>query len=216
MITLEAELRDVKVNPKMIRKGGKIPAVFYGPGQSSTPISVPKLTFEKAYAEAGESSIISLKTPKGTLDALIHDVERDPVLGDPVHADFYVVAKDRVIEVDVPIEFIGVAPAEKLGGIVMKVIHELRIEALPAKLPQHITVDLGKLETLESHISVGDLSIPEGVEVLVPATEMVAVVTLPQEEKEEVAAPVDLSAIEVEKKGKKEEEGEAAAETEAK
>ena len=207
MITLNAEARDVKVNPKMIRKQGKIPAVFYGSGQVSTSIQVDKIAFMKVLSEAGESSIISLKTPNGVLDALIHDVDLDPVLGDPIHADFYITAKDTKIEVDIPLEFVGVAPAEKLGGIVTKVMHELRIEALPGKLPQHLTVDLSMLVALDSHITVADLPLAEGVRAILDKTEVVASITLPQEEKEEAPA-MDLSAIEVEKKGKKEEEGE--------
>ncbi len=206
MITIDAELRDVKVNPKMIRKQGKIPAVFYGNGKESTSISVNALAFKKAYEEAGESTIISLKTPKETLDALVHDVALDPVIGNPIHIDFYVVSKDQKLQVDVPIEFIGIAPAEKLGGIVMKIMHEIRIEALPAKLPSHITVDLSKLVDMESDITVGDLDLGDGVKALVPLNETVAGITEPQEE-EVVTAPIDLSAIEVEKKGKKDEEG---------
>ena len=207
MITLTAESRDVKVNPKMIRKQGKIPAVFYGSGQESTSIQVDKIAFMKVLSEAGESSIISLKTPKGILDALIHAVHLDPVLGDPIHADFYITAKDQMIEVDVPLEFIGVAPAEKLGGIVMKLMHELRVEALPAKLPQHLTVDLSTLTQLDSHIIVSDVMLSDGVRALLTPTELVAVITMPKEEEEE-AAPMDLSAIEVEKKGKQEGEDE--------
>lgn len=207
MITLVAELRDVKVNPKVIRRQGKIPAVFYGNGKESTPIMVDAPVFKKVYEEAGESTIISLETPKGKLEALIHDVALDPVIGNPIHIDFYIVAKDQKLQVDVPIEFIGSAPAEKLGGIVMKVMHEIRIEALPAKLPSHITVDLSQLVDMESSITVADLSLGEGVRALVPLTETVAGVTVPHEEEEVVAAPIDLSAIEVEKKGKKEEEG---------
>lgn len=207
MITIDAKLRDVKVNPKMIRKEGDVPAVFYGAGQASTPISVEKARFIKVLEEAGESTIISLKTPTGTLDALIHDVELDPIIGDPIHVDFYIVTKGHKIEVSVPLEFVGVAPAEKLGGIVTKILHDLSIEALPAKLPQSITVDLSKLTELDSHITVGDLDLGDGVKALVASTEVVANVSLPREE--EVAAPVaDLSAIEVEKKGKKEGESE--------
>ena len=206
MITLNAVARDVKVNPKMIRRDGKIPAVFYGSGRESTPIAVDGVEFKKAYGEAGESTIIALKTPTETLDALIHDVALDPVIGNPVHVDFYIVAKDHKLEVDVPLEFTGVAPAEKLGGIVMKIMHELRIEALPAKLPSHITVDLSKLVDMQSNITVGDIKLPDGVKALVALTETVAGVSAPQQE-EEAAAPMDLSAIEVEKKGKKEDEG---------
>lgn len=206
MITLEATLRDVKVNPKMIRKQGLIPAVFYGAGQTTTSISVDRIKFRKVLEEAGESSIISLKTPNGVLEALIHDVGLDPVIGDPVHVDFYIVAKGHKLEVDVPVEFIGIAPAEKLGGIVMKMLHEIRIESLPGKLPQHITVDLSALTTLESHITIADLKLGDGVRALVAAHEIVAGVTLPKEEVETPVAPIDLSSIEVSQKGKKEEE----------
>ncbi|HEY9585629.1 MAG TPA: 50S ribosomal protein L25 [Candidatus Paceibacterota bacterium] len=214
MITLNAELRDVKVNPKMIRREGKIPAVYYGNGKESTAISVDAPVFKKAYDEAGESTIISLKTPEGVLDALIHDVALDSVIGNPIHIDFYIVSKDQKLQVDVPIEFIGTAPVEKMGGIVMKVMHELRIEALPAKLPSHITVDLTKLVDMDSSITVADLDLGEGVRALVPLTETVAGVTEAKEEEEVVAAPIDLSAIEVEKKGKKEEGGEAGGDAE--
>lgn len=205
MITINAEARDVKVNPKMIRKQGKIPAVFYGAGQETTSISVGRAEFIKALKDAGESSIISLKTPKGALDALIHDVALDPVMGDPIHVDFYITSKDHKLEVDVPIEYIGVAPAEKLGGVVVKIMHEMRIESLPATLPHLITVDLAVLTELNSHLLVKDLVLPIGVKALVPATEVIAMVAQPQVEKEPSAAP-DLSSIEVEKKGKKEEE----------
>jgi large subunit ribosomal protein L25 len=208
MITLNAVLRDVKVNPKMVRRDGNIPAVFYGSGKESTAIAVNGVEFKKAYGEAGESTIIALKTPTGTLDALIHDVALDPVIGNPIHVDFYIVAKDHKLEVDVPLEFTGVAPVEKQGGIVMKIMHELRIEALPAKLPSHIVVDLSMLVDMQSNITVGDIKLPDGVKALVAQTETVAGVSLPQKEEEAVVAPMDLAAIEVEKKGKKEEEGE--------
>ena len=211
MITINAEARDVKVNPKMIRKQGKIPAVFYGAGQETTSISVGRAEFTKALKDAGESSIISLKTPKGALDALIHDVALDPVMGDPIHVDFYITSKDHKLEVDVPIEYIGIAPAEKLGGVVVKVMHEMRIESLPATLPHLITVDLAVLTELNSHLLVKDLVLPTGVKALVPATEVIALISQPQVEKEPEAAP-DLSSIEVEKKGKKEEEAEEGAE----
>lgn len=210
MITLNATLRDVKVNPKMIRRGGSIPAVFYGPGKPSTSISVTKIAFDKAYKEAGESAIITLKVGADSVDALIHDVELDPVIGEPIHADFYIVSKDQKIEVDIPLEFVGIAPAEKLGGVVTKIMHEVRIESLPGKIPQHLVVDLTKLVAMDSHITVGDLLLGDGVRALLPLTEVIVSVASQREEEEEVSVPIDMSAIEVEKKGKKEEEGEDA------
>jgi large subunit ribosomal protein L25 len=206
MITLNAEARDVKVNPKMIRRTGNIPAVYYGSKHAATSITVNKIAFVKAYQSAGESTIISLKTPTGTIDALIHDVALDPIIGDAIHVDFYIVAKDHKIEVDVPVEFTGTAPAEKLGGVIVKVLHEIRIEALPGKLPPHFIVDLAKLTGLDSHITIGDLAFPDGVRSVMPLSEIVAGVTGAQVEKEDAPTTIDMSSIEVAKKGKKEEE----------
>ena len=210
MITLNATLRDVKVNPKMIRRGGSIPAVFYGPAHPATSISVTKIAFDKTYKEAGESTIITLQVGTLSVDALIHDVELDPVIGDPIHADFYIVSKDQKIEVDIPLEFVGVASVEKLGGVVMKIMHELRIESLPGKIPQHLIVDLSKLVAMDSQITIGDLVLGDGVRALLPLTEIIVVVAGQREEKEEDSAAIDMSAIEVEKKGKKEEAEEVA------
>ena len=136
---------------------------------------------------------------------MIHDVAFHPVTGEPIHADFYVVEKDVVIEVAVPLEFAGVSPAVKeLDGALIKVLHELKIEALPQNLPTKITVELATLTTLESQILVRDLILPPKIKVLNEPEEVVAAVTVVKEEPVEETAPVDLSAIEVEKRGKEE------------
>jgi large subunit ribosomal protein L25 len=216
MLTLDAQTRE-KGNLGALRKKGFVPAVFYGPGKPTTMIAVTAVQFGKVLAEAGESTVISLKTKDGAIDALIHDVTHDPVTGVPVHVDFYLVSKDKKIQVNVPLEFTGVAQAERIGGAVNKAMHDVRVEALPGKLPQHITVDLGLLVELHSHISLKDLVLPEGVRVIGNENDTVVGVTAQHEEKEETpAAATDLSAIEVEKKGKTEEEGAAPAEGEAK
>ncbi len=206
MLTLETQARE-KGNLGTLRKKGLVPAVYYGPGKPSTMIAVPVIPFSKVLGEAGESTVISLKTKEGAVDVLIHDVAHDPVTGVPVHIDFYMVSKDRKIQVNVPLEFIGVAPAERVGGAIMKAMHEIRIEALPGELPQHITVDLSLLVDIHSHISVKDLVLPKGVKVIGNDADTVVGVTAQHEEKVEEPVAADISKIEVEKKGKTEEEG---------
>lgn len=217
MIKLKAELREKDVKAEAIRKSGKIPAVFYGKKEDSTPISINSIDFQKVWKEAGESSVISLETPNGTVESLIHDVDFDPLSGAAIHADFYVFEKGHKVQVEVPLEFEGIAPAVKdLGGVLVKVVHELKIEAMPKDLPHNLTVDISSLLDFTSQILAKDIKLPNGVELLVNPEEVVALVSAPREEKEEETAPVDLSQIEVEKKGKDEEsteggEGEAAA-----
>jgi large subunit ribosomal protein L25 len=208
MLSLKSQLRDHKTKPEFLRKQGLIPAVFYGPKVKTTSISIPEKEFRKVWREAGESSIITLETPQGKVSTLIHDVQFDPVKSHPIHADFYVIEEGKEVEVHIPIEFTGVAPAVKeLGATLVKVLHEVVIKAMPQDLPHNISVDVGTLTTLESQILVRDLKFPQGITVVTHADEVVASVAAARKEEEEVAQPIDLSAIEVEKKGKKEEEG---------
>ncbi len=208
MLTLKAEIRDAKTRAENIRKAGQIPAVFYGKKEASTPISIKKADFMKVWEKAGESTVVVLETPEGEKESLIHAVDHDPVTGNPRHADFYVFEKGHKLEIDVPIEFIGTSPAVKdMGGSLVKVLHELKIEALPKDLPHEIKVDISSLANFGDQILAKDISIPAGVTLLENIEEVVALVTAPREEKEEEVAPIDLDSIEVEKKGKTDEEG---------
>ena len=206
MLTLKAEIRDTHTKPETIRKAGKIPAVFYGKKEASTVISVPKIDFLKVWKEAGESSVVTLETPVGIKESLIHAVDLDPITGIPRHADFYVFEKGRKVIVELPIEFIGVSPAVKdLGGMLVKVLHEIKIEAMPKDLPHNINIDISSLVNFGDQILAKDITLPTGVTLKEHEDEVVALVSAPREEKEEeVETPIDLSTIEVEKKGKEE------------
>lgn len=198
--------------PKETKKDGFIPAVYYGSQTASIPVFINAIEFKKVLATAGESSSITLVTGQGTENAMIQDVQMDPVKHMPIHVDFYIVEKGQKVHVKTPIEFVGESQAVKEGGVLVKVMHELSVEGEPSKLPQQFTVDIAALATLESVIKVGDIKLPAGVELYhVTPEDVIASVTAAKEEVEEAPAEVDLSSIEVEEKGKKEEEGEAAA-----
>lgn len=207
MLILEAQTRDKSEDLSKIRKEGKMPAVFYGKKTESTPILINNKDFMKVWHEAGESSVVTIKTEKGSFDTLIHDVNLDPVTDAVRHVDFYVFEKGKKIEISVPLEFTGVAPAVKdLGGNLIKALHELKISADPQHIPHEISVDISTLVDFDSQILASDVTLPTGVSLIELPQEVVALVARPKEEKEEESAPVDLSSIEVEKKGKKEEE----------
>ncbi len=210
MSNITATTRDPKENLATIRGGGMVPAVFYGAGKSTTHISISQKEFDKVFKEAGESSTVVLTLGGEKVDALIHEVQFDPMKGTPLHVDFLVVDMNKPIEVSVELEFVGVSPAVKSSlGTLVKVMHQLEISALPKNVPHTIEVDLSKLATLSDQVLVSDLKLPSGVTAIAGQDEVVAAVAAQVEETEE-AAPVDLSAIEVEKKGKKEEEAPAA------
>lgn len=210
MFAIKAKKRDAGIKLDVLRKGGEIPAVFYGAGKDTTSISIPTVEFKKIWRDAGESSAIKVEMLEGNIDVLIHEVQVDPITSEPLHADFLVIDMKKKIRVNVPLEFEGISLAVKSGiGNLVKVMHELEIEALPADLPHNLVVDISKLVTLDDQIFVSDVKLPAGVVAISEPTEVVASVVEQVEEKEEVAEAVDLSAIEVEKKGKKEEEASA-------
>lgn len=217
MPTLSVEKRkSVGAGSPALRRAGFIPAVVYGAHQESTPITVNAREFEKVFKQSGEASIVTLSGLGEDLPTLVHEVDVDPITSAPRHIDFYAVTKGQKVEISIPLEFIGASPAVEKGANLVKVMHELPVEADPMKLPQHIEVDLAVLKEIGDRIHASDLKLPAGVELAVPPEEVVALVQEVVEEKVEEAAPADLSAIEVEKKGKEEEaapEGAPAAET---
>lgn len=216
MITLNIHKRDVKENVDALRTTGMIPAVYYGKKEKSTPIKVSFSDFIKVWRKAGESSVVTLQDGSAELDALIHDVDVDPVKGTARHADFYVFEKGQKIQVNVPIEFVGNAPAVKeLGGNLVKVLREIRIEATPKDLPHTISVDISTLATFSSVVTAKDIKMPAGVTLVTGADEVVVSVYEPKEEVVEEVTAVDMSAIEVAKKGKEAKEGKEGAEGDA-
>jgi large subunit ribosomal protein L25 len=212
MLSLTIEKRTNAEKPDALRASGSMPAVYYGPKQSSTSVKVPIVEFRKAWKKAGESSVIILKDGAEEHEVLIHEVDVHPLTGEPRHADFYVIEKGKKVQVAVPLVFQGVAPAVKdLGGILVKVRRDLEIEAAPRDLPHEIIVDISALVQLSDVIQAKNLPIPKGVDLKINPEEVIASVAEAKEEVEEAPTAIDMSAIEVEAKGKEDKEGDAPA-----
>jgi large subunit ribosomal protein L25 len=139
----------------------------------------------------------------------------EPIKGRILHADFYEVALDKVLEVKVHVELTGVPVGVKVqGGILDFVTRELEVECLPADIPERITIDVSHLE-LNKHFRVNELKLSDKVKILTGLDVVIAHVVVPRAE-EEVAPAVDAAAAapetaepEVIKKGKAVAEGEA-------
>jgi len=203
---LTIKSRDKAENAESLRAQGILPGVFYGRKESSTPIAINHKEFMKVLAAAGESSVITLEGVGAAKEALIHAVALDPVSNEPIHADFYVIEKGKPVTVSVPFEFTGVSPAVKdLGAVLVKVMRELEIEVLPAELPHAIIVDISVLKVIGDQIAIKDLPLPKSAVPSIEGDELVAMVSAVDEEPVE-ETPMDISQIEVQERGKKEEE----------
>lgn len=205
-IALTAQVREEKGrDAKALLAEGLVPGVVYGPKQEATAITLAAREFTKVLEKAGESSVIELSGLGDALQVLIHEVDRDPISNVPRHVDLYAIEKGAKVEVSVPLEFVGESAAVKEGANLVKVMHELEIEAAPADLPHDIKVDISVLLTVGDQIHVRDLSIPAGVTVRADADDVIALAQEIQVEEEAPVAAPDMDAIEVEKKGKDEE-----------
>jgi large subunit ribosomal protein L25 len=185
-----------------------MPAVVYGPKQEPLAVSILLSEMEAVLRHGGESSLIELQGMGAPIAAQIRDLDLDPVTSVPRHADFYAVEKGAKITLTVPLTFVGDAMAAKMGANIVKVLHEVEIEAAADKLPSEIEVDISPLQVLDDQIRVSDLVAPNGVAFVTDADEVVVIAQAPADEESNESPVLDMSAIEVEKKGKTEEESE--------
>ena len=205
-IILKGEVRDSKAKLAAIRAQGFVPGVYYGHKEAATPCVFPMIAFKKVWKAAGESTVVTLDMPKGKISALIHEVQVDPVKGQPIHVDFYALEKGQEVSVNIPLEFTGVSVAVKdLGGSLVKVLHEVEVKGQPENLPHSFTIDISPLVALDSQILAESIMLPKGITLVTSGADVIAAIAVAKEEAAEVPV-MDLSSIEVEKKGKKEEE----------
>ncbi len=212
MMKLTAQQRDAGASLDTLRAAGSIPAVCNGSGES-TVITLDSSEFAAVYKEAGTSSIIELEGVGDSKDVLIKEIQRHPVSEEVLHVEFYVTTKGETIEASVPLVFEGMAPAEKAGGSISKILREVTVISLPRDLPSEVVVDMTQMTEVGDNILVKDLVLAEGVTVAEDPEEAVVTSSVAQEiVEEEVVTEIDMSAIESEQKGKGEEEGEDSAE----
>jgi large subunit ribosomal protein L25 len=223
-ITIVVDVRAAKGTKKelsTLRAGSRIPAVVYGGENPPLNIALSEREFMDARKKGGVNAILRLKHPKGEETVMVKELQRHPVTDRPTHADFQRISLTQKIDARVPLIIVGVATGVKdFGGMLAIDLRELRIKALPTKIPQKIEVDVTKLGLHEA-LHVGDLKLPEGVEIVDDAKAVVVHVTIAKVEVvEEVAAVVPAegaaAAAEPESsntKGKKDEEGKLVKET---
>lgn len=214
MLTLAAKIRQVTgKKTKALRKKGLLAAVAYGPKLKATSLEVDLKEFKKIYQTAGETSLITLKLPelKKEYPVLIHEIQKDPLLDEPIHVDFYQAPLTEEVEAEVPLVFEGEAEAVKeLGGTLVKNISELKVKALPQNLPKEIKVSIKNLKTFEDKILIQDLKLPKEFKILKEPDEVIAWAAMPEKVEEELekptvpTQPVEGKVEEVEVAGKEE------------
>jgi large subunit ribosomal protein L25 len=219
-VDLQGELRSEvgKQVAKRLRRAQRIPAVVYGGSHGPVSVAVNPLELLSAL-ESGENTLLNLSltggaTPRTAL-VILKLLQRDPVKGRPLHADFQEISMERKIRVEVPLVLNGDPLGVKdKGGILEHSLRQLAVECLPSNIPEKIVIDVAGLDIGDS-VHVRDIPVSEGIRILDDSARVVASVSAPAAE--EVVAPAEEAPAEPEVVGKKEkEEPEAGAEPKAK
>lgn len=211
---LRAEIREGtgKGMARKLRVKGLLPAIFYGPRSKAIPLVIDAKEFAKTLqTEAGENVLIDLDILKDNQSArkvvMVKDLQVDPLKRITLHADFYEVAMDEMVTIEVPIHLVGKPEGTKVGGILEQVRRVIQVQCLPADIPKSIDVEVSSLKIGDS-VHVQDIKV-EKAKILADTNFTIATVVPPVvEEKvvEEVVAEVPEGAEVKEKEEEEEEE----------
>jgi len=208
---LMAEMREGigKGMARKLRAKGLIPAVFYGPRSKSISLVIDPKELARAFqTEAGENVLIDLEIRKGDQSdrkvVMVKDLQIDPLQRTALHTDFYEVAMDEMVTVEIPIHLVGKPEGTKVGGILEQIRRVIQIQCLPGDIPKAMDVDVSSLKIGDS-IHVQDLNV-EKAKILFDTNFTIATVVPPVVEEKVVEEVVAEVAPEAEVKEKAEEE----------
>jgi len=159
---------------KKLRREGIIPTNVYGKNIKSQSLQVDAKEFANVYREAGKTGLVDLELDKKSTPVLIHNVQAN-FRGNVLHADFYQVDLTQKVKAMVPIEVVGEPKAvvDKIG-ILMNIVDEIEVEALPEELPENIEVNVENLANIDDQITVADLKVSQGVTILTDSSQVVS------------------------------------------
>lgn len=201
-----------------VRREGLIPGELYGHGFANIHVAVSAKDFAKAFKEAGETTVVNLQLNEELIPALIYEVTHDPFLNRVRHVDFYRVRMDEKISAKVPIAYIGQSPAVKAGGVLVKALLTIEVEALPQDIPRHFEADLARIVEIGGSLYVKDIMDAETKYggIITVAPDIVIATVIAQRAEEEQAAPAvaieDMKVETDEKKAERQKEKAAGAE----
>lgn len=184
---------------KHLRLKGQIPATIYGHKFEPISIQFATLELDKLFEQVGESSLAEIVIDDNKYPVIFKNPQFNPITGELMHIDCYKVNLKEKITTTVPVELLGEAPAVKNGNVLMQILNEIEIEALPSDLPEKIEVDISALAEVDNKIYVAELNIDRNlIEVKNDPEQVVVIIEAPRVEEEPVVeaevAPEDVPA----------------------
>ena len=179
---------------KQLRRQGIVPANLFGKTIPSQAIQVNAVEFNRAYKEAGETSLIWVKVEGEDKErpTLVTGVSRNPMTGVKNHIDFHQVNLKEKVTANVPVEIIGESELVASNAAVLsQSLNEIEVEALPTDIPESITFDISSLKEIGDHLKISDAKVGSEVEIKTDPEQVV--IALQEPMKEEVIPVEEIS-----------------------
>ena len=193
-IALESRSGTGKSYNRKLRAKGRVPGVVYGSGKEPVSVSFdPKVLEAKlSQSHAGINTLFDLEGDSAVANrvVMVKDLQREPVRGEVLHADFYEIDLTERLHVSVPVHLSGSAPGLIEGGVIEHALRELELACLPNAIPDEVIADVSELELGQS-LHVADIDLPEGVELVSHPELSVVSVLLPKAITEDVVEPAE-------------------------
>ena len=206
---LKASIREkLGKKTRSLRKQGFVPVELYGHGVANIHLSIPIKDMRNALRSEGDSTLLYVTVEKESIrrPVLVYEVQENPLNGEMLQVDLYQVKLDEKIKTKVSLEFSGESPAIKAGGVLVKSMQDIEIEALPADLPSKIEVLITSIKEIGQSIYVRDLQVSPRVRIVaLPETVVGTVVNKGTEEEEaaQIAKTAGVEKVVVETQEKK-------------
>lgn len=193
---LKAEKREDlgKGAARTLRRAGRVPAVLYGRDLESVHLSVDAHEAHHLFHTISvDNTIVDLAVDgeKKPYPTLVREIQTHPWKASLVHIDFLRIQEGVAVDLEIPVELVGIPVGVRLGGGVLEqIVHELEVRCIPSKIPESFTLDVTALDINDS-LHVSDIPVTEGVEILMPPEQTICAVAIPRiVEEAELAEPV--------------------------
>lgn len=184
---IKGEKRNVfgKNASRRLRRSGMIPVILYGAKDDNVPLTLEKTDlFEILKAETGENTVFEVSYNSETRNAMIKELQRNPVTDEILHADLIQIAMDKLVRVSVPVVTVGDAIGVKTeGGFVDFITREIEIECLPKDIPENIEIDISKLHLRQS-FKAEDIVVPGEITLISEPDTILVHIEVPTKEEE--------------------------------
>lgn len=184
-VSIAVELRAEfgKSANRKLRAVGRVPAVVYSSKSDPVSLSVDPVLLERKISDshAGINTLFDLEGESQVAGrtVMVKELQRDPVRGTVLHADFHEIDLTQRLHVSVPIHLDGEAPGVSMGGVIEHTLREIELSCMPGAIPDEVKADISSLDVGET-LHISDLPLPEGVEPLTDESLSVVSVILPR------------------------------------